>query len=85
MIVEWLLDAFEAAFTFIVSLFPDSTFDPGARISAALQNIGALNYFLPIAELFVVVMAFVLLFPFFMGTTLFLWLVALIRGGSARG
>lgn len=85
MIVEWLLDIIENGFIWITQFFPTSSFDPGAMFGGALSNLGALNYFLPIAELAAVVLAFALLFPFFMGTTLFLWLVALIRGGSARG
>lgn len=85
MIVEWLLDMLEAAFNWIAGLFPTSSFDPGALFGGALQHLGALNYFLPIAELAALVLAFTVLFPFFMGTTLLLWLIALIRGGSARG
>ena len=85
MIVELLLDMIEGAFNFVMGLFPTTTFNPVTMFGGALGHLGDLNYFLPIVELAAVVLAFVVLFPVFMGTTLFLWLVALIRGGSSRG
>jgi hypothetical protein len=85
VIIEWLLDMVEAVFNFVAGLFPSTTFNPVTLFGGALAHLGDLNYFLPITELAAVVLAFVVLFPVFMGTTLFLWLVALIRGGSSRG
>lgn len=85
MVVELLLDAFEAAFNWIMDLFPTVSFNPVTLFGGALSHLGDLNYFLPIAELASLVLAFVIIFPFMMGTTLLLWLVALIRGGNARG
>lgn len=85
MLIEWLLDFFEAGFDFVAGFFPESFFDLGSYLAGALGYVGDLNYFLPIAELFAVFVAVVVLFPLFMGTSLLLWLVALLRGGSSRG
>lgn len=85
MIVDQILDWFEGAYNFIVGLFPTVSFNPVTLFGGALAHLGDLNYFLPITELAGLVLAFVFLFPAFLGTTLFLWLVALIRGGSSRG
>jgi len=85
MIIETLLDWLETAFNWIADLFPTTDFDPFSYVVDALQYVGDLNYFLPIGELAAAVLAVVILFPVFMGTTLFIWLVALVRGGSARG
>lgn len=84
MIIDFLLDLIQGAFNFVIGFFPDTTFNPVTLFGGALAHLGDLNYFLPIAELASVVLAFVFLFPAFMGVTLFLWLVALIRGGSSR-
>lgn len=85
MIIEWLLDAIEALIRWLAGLFP--TWNPDALdgFSSVLSHVGDLNYFLPIAEVFGVVVGAFMLFPALMGVSLAVWLVALIRGGSARG
>lgn len=85
MIIDFLLDLIEGAFNFIIGLWPTSSFNPVDLFGGVLQNIGALNYFLPISELVTALVGCVVIFPLFMGTTLLLYLVALIRGGSSRG
>ena len=85
MIIEWLLDMLEAGWTFVTGFFPLTSFNPVDSFSGALQHLGDLNYFIPITELAAAVLAAVIIFPAFAGVTLFLWLVAFIRGGSSRG
>jgi hypothetical protein len=85
MIVDALLDAALATVNFIVGMFPVSELDPFARLSEMLANLGALNYFLPIAETVAVVVAVFALFPVFLGITLSLWVVSQLRGSSSVG
>lgn len=85
MIVDTILDWLEAAFIWLGGLLP--AWDPGAfldNFDLVTSNLAALNYFLPISELFAAVIAVFYLLPAFLGVTLVVWLVALIRGGSAR-
>lgn len=85
VIIDILLDLIEGAFMFVIGFFPTVSFNPVTAFGGALAHVGDLNYFIPIAELAAVILAAVVVFPMFMGVTLFLWLVALIRGGNARG
>lgn len=85
MLIEWLLDALELGFIFALELLPGGTTEWVSNVGTILSNLGALNYFLPIAEAFVVVVGILLVFPVFMGTTFLIWILALLRGGSARG
>lgn len=86
MITDALLGWLEAALVWLSDLFPA---DPGLpwlqHVETLMGNLGALNYFLPIAELVTVVAAVMLVFPFFAGTSLLLWCLAQLRGSSARG
>lgn len=89
MIVDHLLDWWFGALNWIVGLFPSegsSGLDaiPGAW-EQVLGYLDDLNYFLPIAETFVVVLGVFLVFPLLMGVTLSLWVLAQIRGSSSRG
>jgi hypothetical protein len=85
MIIDLLLNLIEGAFDFIIGLWPTSSFNPVELFGGVLENIGSLNYFLPISELVTALIGCVVIFPLFMGMTLLTWLVALIRGGSAGG
>lgn len=85
MVIEWLLDFFEAGFNFIVGLFPTNVPNPVELFGGALGYLGDLNYFLPITELAAAVIGVIIIAPLFLGVTLSTWLIALIRGGSSRG
>jgi hypothetical protein len=84
MVIEWLLDFIEGGFNLLVGLFPVSTFNPVTSLGSMLGAVGGLNYFLPISEMVGAVVAFLLLGIPFMAVTLGVWIVAFIRGGSAR-
>jgi hypothetical protein len=85
VIIEWLLDFFEAGITWVGGGLPDSPVDTFDLLAVAARNLGALNYFLPIAELFTLVVAIVAVFPLLMGVSLSLWVVAQIRGSASSG
>lgn len=87
MITDWFLSFLQAAVSFGVSPLPASSTGDNfvSNFNIVLNNLGALNYFLPIAETFTAVVAIMFLFPIFMGVTLALWVFAQIRGSSARG
>lgn len=87
MIVELLLDAIEALLSWLASMFPS-----GAGLSLPMDGFGGflshvadLNYYLPIGEVFTFTIGALIVFPALAGVSLLVWLVALIRGGSARG
>jgi len=86
MVLDLILDLLESFFTLLLYPFPDS--DAGevfAYIDTIAANLGALNYFLPIAETVTVVVAVMALFPIFLGITLSLWVAAQLRGSSSVG
>lgn len=85
MIIEWLLDFFEAGFNLIVGLFPQTEFNPVSMLGTAFAHLGGLNYFMPISELVSATVAFLVLGAPFMVVSLVIWVLAFIRGGSARG
>lgn len=85
MIVEWLLDFLEAGFNLIVGLFPVTDFNPVTMFVNAVPFLGSLNYFIPISELLSTTVAFLVLGGPFMIVSLGVWILAFIRGGSARG
>lgn len=86
MIIDFLFGLIEGLLTWLAGLFPSAPDLPWLdNLSTLLSNLGALNYFLPIAELVTVVAAVMLVFPFFAGTSLLLWILAQLRGSSARG
>lgn len=85
MITEALLDMIQGAASWLVGLLPVGTVDSGTGWGDLVSNLTALNYWLPIGEVAAVVIAVFALFPVVMGVSLAIWLVALIRGGSARG
>lgn len=85
VIVDALLDFFESAFNLIVGLFPTTTFNPVEKFGDMLGVLGGLDYFLPIHELAALIVAFLLLGAPFLVVSLVIWIVALIRGGSAVG
>lgn len=86
MIVEWLLDTVEAGLVWLSGLFPTlNGTNPVGTWGQVLSALGDMNYFLPVAEVFAATLAVFVLFPALMGMSLLTWLVALIRGGSARG
>lgn len=86
VIVEKILDWLQAAITWLIGLFPAGD-DLGYldHLGNTIANLGALNYFLPIAETVAVVIAVFALFPIFLGITLALWIVAQLRGSSSIG
>jgi hypothetical protein len=86
MIVEWLLDAIQAAIEFVLNLLPSGNEIPFIdNLNSLLSNLGAMNYFLPISETFNLVVGVFLVFPLLMGVSLSLWILAQVRGSSARG
>lgn len=86
MIVDWILDWFVTALNWLVGLFPEDTaLGWVSYVETVLDNLGALNYFLPIAETFALVVGVFALFPVFLGVTLSLWVVAQLRGSSSNG
>lgn len=85
MIVDWLLDLLQAVLNFALSPLPSWSFDLQSKVNTIADNLGALNYFLPISEtvgLVVTVMVFV---PVLFGVNFALWVVMALRGGSSRG
>lgn len=86
MIIDAILGALQSALVWLAGLFPTAPGLPWAEhIDTVMVNLGALNYFLPIAELAAVFFAVLLVFPFFAGTSLLLWILAQLRGSSSRG
>lgn len=85
MILEWILDFLQAAAEWALSPLPDESGDMWQHVNTIAENLGALNYFLPIAETVALVVAVIALFPVFLGITLALWVVAQLRGSSSAG
>ena len=85
MVTEALLDFIESAVAWMVGLFPTDSTDVWTYVNAIADNLGALNYFLPISETLVLVIAVFALFPIFLGVTLALWVAAQLRGSSSVG
>lgn len=85
MIVEWLLDAMEAALVWLAGLLPASTFNPVSALSGAWGVIGSANYFFPVVELAALVAGFLLLGVGWAAVTLAIWVWAQIRGSSGVG
>lgn len=86
MIIDLILGFLEKALTGLASLFPTTPALDWLRYFAlALDNLGALNYYLPISEMVTAFVAVMLMFPFFAGTSLLLWILAQLRGSSSRG
>lgn len=86
MILDLLFDFFEGVVSLLLLPFPNS--DAGevaSYLQTVANNLGALNYFLPIAETVTVVVAVIALFPIFLGITLGLWVAAQLRGSSSVG
>lgn len=84
MIVELLLDLIESVLTWLAGLFPTMVIDPGSSFGF-FAHLGDMNYYLPIKEVFAFTVGAFLVFPLLAGVSLATWLIALIRGGSARG
>lgn len=85
MIVDFLLDFIEGGFNLVIGLFPVTSFNPVETFGNMLGLLGELNYFIPISELIGAVVAFLVLGIPFIPVTIGVWIVAFIRGGSARG
>lgn len=85
MIVEWLLDALEAALVWIGGLLPSSSFNPVASLASAWTVLGDVNYFFPVAELTALIGGFLLLGAGWATVTVVLWIWAQIRGSSVVG
>lgn len=87
MIIDLLFAFFEAGLNIVLLPFPNSDAADGVfgHVETIAANLGALNYFLPIAETVTVVVAVIALFPIFLGVTLSLWVAAFLRGGSSVG
>lgn len=82
MIVDSLLSWVFDAFSWLVGLLPDFDIDFGG-IASAWSTLGALNYFLPIAETVAVVIAAIALGPAFLLWTVTAWVaIGVFRGGS---
>lgn len=79
-VLGWIASLVEAAARLMPSWTPN--IPSAAPLARWLSDV---NYFLPIGEVFTVVLgALVLGMPLIL-VTLALWVVALVRGGSARG
>lgn len=85
MIVEWLLDALEAALVWIGGLLPASSFNPAASLGSAWGVLADVNYFFPVAELTALIAGFLLLGVGWAAVTLIIWIWAQIRGSSGVG
>lgn len=85
MIVEWLLDALEAALVFLAGLLPTSSFNPVSQLSGAWGVLADVNYFFPVAELTALIAGFLLLGVGWGAVTLAIWVWAQIRGSSGVG
>ena len=85
MVFDWILDRLEALLTWFAGVLPDVTVsDAWGGFSSLLSQLTALNYWLPISKVATFVGAIFLLVPVLLGGSLVAWLVAFIRGGSAR-
>lgn len=85
MIFEWLMDAIETLLVWLAGVLPDVSIEGAwSGFDSLLTQLTALNYWLPISELAVFVGGIFLLVPVLLGGSLLAWLVAFIRGGSAR-
>jgi hypothetical protein len=86
VILDALFGFLDGLVRFITAPLPSADSLPFvSNLALVLDNLGALNYFLPIAETFAVVVGVLLVFPLFMGVSLTLWVFAQLRGSSARG
>jgi hypothetical protein len=85
VIVDALLDFCVAVAKFMGSLLPSWSIDFLANWDLVTSNLAALNYFLPIGELFAFTLAVFMFLPALLLASGFLWFAALIRGGSSRG
>lgn len=85
MIVDLLLGLIETVILWGLSPLPNHEIDFVDNLQLLVNNLGALNYFLPISETIAVVVGIMILFPVFFGVNFALWCIALIRGGSSRG
>lgn len=85
MITEAILDAIQGFMHWLGGLLPtwdvEAVFDSWGLVTG---NLAALNYYLPISELFAFVLSVIYLLPAFLGVSLTLWLAAFVRGGSSR-
>ncbi len=70
--------------TWLGGVLPSTTFDPFANWALVNGHMADLNYYLPITELAIFTMSVSIVFPALAGVSLLVWLVAMIRGGSAR-
>ena len=85
MLIYWALAGVGVLLSGAANLLPNWGLDPTGGLSTALQNISALNYFLPISEVFTAVLAGFSVVPVLFGINMSLWVVAFLRGGSSRG
>jgi hypothetical protein len=86
VIVDWFWRLLEESMVWFAVLFPEwSTGAVTGWIGDVTSMLGGLNYFLPIAELFGLVAATLIIFPVFFGATLSLWVWSQVRGSSSRG
>lgn len=85
MIVDWLLNLFQTVIDGAGSLLPSWSFDLQSRVDTIASNLGALNYFLPIAETVGLVVSLLVMVPVVFGVNFALWVVMALRGGSSRG
>jgi hypothetical protein len=80
------MDAVESLVTFLSGLFPTTNLtDPSSGWPQVLGNLAAINYFLPVSELFAFTLAFFAGLVPLVTVTIVVWIAAFIRGGSARG
>lgn len=84
MLIEWLLDLLEEVLLWVADLFPESSWNPAEMFGGALAVLGDVNYFFPVAELALMVAAFLMLGIPFAVVTLVLWLIGVVRGASVR-
>ena len=84
MILDKLADLLASLLAALVGLLPQGHLGLDG-VEAAWESMFALNYFLPIAEVAIIVLTVIAFAPAFIVTTLTFWVIALVRGGNAKG
>lgn len=85
MILDALIDWATSALVWLGGLLPSGdVFTEIGQWSLVMNSLAAINYYLPIFEVFTAVLAVLYVLPLLLGATLVLWLVGFIRGGSSR-
>lgn len=85
MLTDFLLGAIETMFLSLFGLLPTTEISAAQYLGTVISALDDLNYFLPIAETFALVIGIFAIFPALAGVSFSLWVVAQFRGSSSRG